>query len=363
MKPYLFVALVAFLGINAWYGTGVVHDPFRDGKILYLVLACSLATATWIGRRFNFFLGSTYALVSIDWLFFHQFSVSSTMPLVLSAATLFLADFLAKEPGIVFPLLRMTAWIQVGLGIVQLAGAKTFYWTVAPHFGWYIPFGTTGHPVVFGAVLAMLLPLSLAKWTKIESLLIFVLILATRSTMPVLAVVAAGGWYSLNRWKWWCVPSLTLLLWILVAGAYWLPSTEFFDFNGRWVPWRRAWELIQENPFGYGIGSWVAHYVDWKVPYNVLLFDPASGQMQPVYWAPMHNDWLEFLFDAGVVPFSLLIAGAFRVLLKAELWAACSVIALFANALGSFPFHLAITSFIFSVILCLGTREKHEHVY
>lgn len=341
-----FFAIIFFNTDIAPYGIyGVIAspfmDPFREGKTALFILSALLLASSWIGKTFDIFLGFAFAIISIKWVMIQHISSMGTIPVVGSMAFLFIGSNAAKFKHSL-TIVRVIVHIQIAIGLLQIFGFNILGSIASlPWFGPGLPFGTLGNPAVLGALMAMVLPISFYKWSKAETLLILAMVFLTRSTMPVFAVIGAIAVYVYKKYGIGYTAPILMLCLLSLGGTILFPESEIFSFSGRLLVWSKAWHKIQYNLHGYGAGAWFGYYPQWKIDYKGV-------------WDFVHNDWLQLLFEVGIIPFSLIVLAAIRIINRVPMWAACSMGAMMANAIGFFPFHLSALAFLFCLVLSLG---------
>jgi O-antigen ligase len=133
-------------------------------------------------------------------------------------------------------------------------------------------------------------------------------------------------------------PVAVALVIIGVASAAWMGSSE--SAQQRLDMWAAI--VPQLTAMGKGIGSFYTLYPLYS-PFDTLLQRPEH----------LHNDWLEFAFELGVV-------GA--VLCSAFLWSARSVVlaVLAIEAVFGFPLHLAATAVLGGILSGHAVRDRRS---
>lgn len=322
--------------------------------------AAVVAGACFIGNRVDRYLGIAYLLAGFQFVWggmkVYGFHFIVGFPAFLAIATL-----AVRKEWLLLYCLRVATWVQVVFSLIHVFpwGSGLFGRYYVPTFGandpyfWGMAQGSMGHGVVAACWFAAMVPLALRYWTLWEVLLFSVMVFLCKSTMGVLAlfaVVYMGAWKLCNRGS-----ERRFLLSVLVSGgallilAAWLfPQVEFFSISGRQIPWKKAYELILQNPFGFGPGSWAGRYAEWKVEY-------------PRMFDFMHSDPLQLVFEIGVGPASLAFFALYRIIEKSSATWACVLFAIFVNSLGGFPLHIPQIGFVFCVALTLGIGKRNEN--
>ncbi len=133
--------------------------------------------------------------------------------------------------------------------------------------------------------------------------------------------------------------SAALALFVLGVG-YALDPVHFFHSTGRFQAWRTIfdwWYSSGKILFGHGTG------MGSVVFYNAARSDMSFG---PFYWA--HNDYLQILFDNGVVGLASFLIALFYTLKKAfdRPWLFASLSGYAATMLFNFPLHVPVHAIV-----------------
>jgi len=95
--------------------------------------------------------------------------------------------------------------------------------------------------------------------------------------------------------------AIALLILVLLSGAWAYKSgkfTYYFNPTHRFEVWKKSVEIWHEMPItGWGLGS-----------YRVLFWQRAPEFRTDGHWAQTHNDYLQTLFETGVVGFGILLS-------------------------------------------------------
>lgn len=355
-NPLTIIAILVFIGIN-FVNIFMGGDPTREGKMVFFILAALLAGATYVHKNIHGYTGILLGYASLLW-FIDGLHIYGTLLCVGSLGFLLLAnEMVMNAEEELFSLLRISLWIQLGASFLELVGFHPFLMGGVQ--------GTLGHPMAASVFLAMLLPFCVEKWTRWETALTIIIILAMGSTTGILGMVAALYFYLYRRNR-----KISLLLGAVgglacTLGAYFLPEVEFFSFSGRFLPWSAAWNHIAHGGwhavFGYGPGSWFGLY-------GCQLADAKSVDCSVNHWGVgytriwdfLHSDPLQLLLELGIVGFGIALVGILDLLRRSKTWVGASLSAIFVNSLGAFPFHLPVSGFLFCVLLAL--TKKHGKI-
>lgn len=230
---------------------------------------------------------------------------------------------------------------QAVVGLLQVCGMHFFY---RPKESWMqnTPLAFLGQQTLLGPYLIASLAPCLwgRKW--IYSTPITICILFTKSSMTYGALCVL---YTMWFWHFFGLRTtikIVVLGLLGVLGFYlYEPTNDIFYENHRLEVWAHAVDAWKENIiFGGGPAFWQGIWQPQKVG-TVL------GGLVPLR---IHNEYLELLCQYGLVGLAILL-GLLRELWKnfKPSWPCALIVALMANAIGNFPFHLIPTSLLFMV--------------
>lgn len=147
--------------------------------------------------------------------------------------------------------------------------------------------------------------------------------------------------------------SMAILALLLFAAFYFHPGTHGFDSSGRVPAWIRFFTWWAQNAnalIGTGTGSfqWLGPAIDGFL----------AGRKEGEIFMHMHNDWLQVLFEGGIIGFILVVGSYFNLLKRS--WSRPmlfqAVIALGAFCLTYHPLRF----FPSAVFICCLIREVVE---
>jgi putative inorganic carbon (hco3(-)) transporter len=231
--------------------------------------------------------------------------------------------------------------------------------------------GLAGHPNLFGAYIALLLPLLIGALFTAQSLWRRLLIgsVVALGGLALLLTLSRAAWVAaaaallvfllvvLPRVQWtrrhpWVkgalmasIPLATLAAAPSVIRRIQASDSGAFEFREQWVA--IAWRMIGDAPvLGHGLNTFRLHVIDYA-PYSASKMTDLFGPIWPV----VHNAWLLVWAEQGSVGMMLFV-GLHLVLLvtalrnlrlrlsdtvsMANLGAACGVIAIMVDGLASF---------------------------
>lgn len=325
------------IAILAGMDYALIGDPFRVGKIRYLLLAYALCQtlSMWkIHPAWSLFAGWSLA----RWVL-ADFPEHGVIDVLLIPAALLVGAYWVRSTAnskVVPKIITAIALLQCVYGFMQFFGFDPFL-SVEPSFRG-VPIGTLGHQTMLGPLLALGALFFLQRWKNWKFLAIAAFmtlgVLSTGSTMSILAL-CAGAFYTLWRRRPAEAYGAGVFLTVSLGIGYLLQSerSQFFSFSGRLLAWPYGLEAWLQAPFfGHGPGSWLGY-----------LNGPAN-QAAGMRWDQLHNEFLQVLVEQGLVGFGILAVGLVLFFRKAQhlcpLYGSWAVV-LCVNAMGNFPMHLA----------------------
>lgn len=321
-----------------------IADEFRDGKVRWLAL--SLVPVTFVTfRRHLSWAPAYFGALAVFSFAINDYRQFSCFPLLLILGTLVMSCVLVKQGEDFFArsLMIMGAF-QAGIAILQTLGVHLIFTPVLEK-EYYNAVGLIGHATILGPTLvAALCP---ALWRKhyLLSALIIAAILATKSSMTYASLVAVVLIYLWRaRGVAWAFGGAALIL-AAAAAAYLLyPQGNAWRMTGRAVLWEYGWRAFMENPlWGFGPGSWMGIFLPRYKREFVQIFETQWPKQ-------LHNDYMEFLIDYGILPaLPLLVAlGQFLRGFRPT-WTHAICVGLLVNAGANFPLCLPPTAMILVV--------------
>ncbi len=153
--------------------------------------------------------------------------------------------------------------------------------------------------------------------------------------------------------------------------------TEDFSFKQRKLGYQSGWSMISEKPIlGWGAGNFrhgFRQFQDLEKESEVIVPPWMAQRNQNFFWEHIHNDYLEFLIELGVVGTLLLfsIPGYFFwIIFKSKRWKDPAILMLLAglgstmaHALIDFPFrNLAVLVAWFSLLVITARLCKVDRL-
>lgn len=341
MKRFLLL-LGLFLSLNAM-DFGLIADPFRDGKIRWLMLTMVPVSFYFFRKKLTF--GPAYfAALALFGFTVRDFMLYGAMPIILIFGVMGMAVVCVDLGRETFAkLLVASGTFQAVLGLLQVCGIHILTALPEPS-ALHKPFGLWGHETVLGPFLVACLAPALWRGRWLSAGLMLAAILATVSTMTYAALGAVLVLFIWHRTRFIYAVLVSLLgAWLLAIGFYLFPDHPVLSVNGRGVIWKYVWEALQERPvWGYGPGAWAG-----KILPSYFKQYAEELRSMPVQ---MHMDYLEFLVAygaAGAVP--LVYEGIRFVRNFRPSWMHAVCVGILVNALGNFPLCLPPLALVFVV--------------
>lgn len=224
----------------------------------------------------------------------------------------------------------------------------------------YTTMGASGNPSMNGCMIAVLLPFAALLFQGVPEYVWIALaataIFKTDASIPVgvLFVVVSSGYWAKNGWLF-GLRQLVVMTPLFVVG-YYLNPAQFFTTTGRWHIWTETlswWWSSGKLWFGLGTGA-----LDTILRHK-LSTDP---HYKTVIWA--HNDYLQVLFDNGIVGLCFLLIALVKTLEKSFsrpwLFSACMGYA--ATALFNFPMHVPLHAMVGLLLVWMVWCTEDLHV-
>lgn len=221
-------------------------------------------------------------------------------------------------------------------------------------------YGLSGNPSMNGCLIAITLPFLIRVFYAVPPILPIGLaaaaILKTDASIPVGALFVSVGAMALSTRG--IKSALRSMLVILPIGviAYYLQPTQFFSSTGRFWFWGEIWKWFTDSGklwLGHGTGA-----LD-IILRSKLATDP---EYRTVIWA--HNDYLQILFDNGILGLSLFLLAALFTLRQAFKNTAvfAALCAYLATALFNFPMHVPLHAFVGAALVWMAWVYE-DHAY
>lgn len=189
-------------------------------------------------------------------------------------------------------LIGAVLWLVFGIKIIPHASSTAT--VIAVSMVYFIPRHKSEWPR------ALIIPILIAAIIKLDA----------SSPLGVACVTVFAYFYLNGCRRAWLVLALVPLL---VGVLYYGPERILDDgarfeayrvFMGYW--WRDDWTA---KAFGYGLGAFetLSQPIQYKAKF---LMGSDGGRVTGWLWLHMHSDWLQFLWEYGIVGFTLVLASA-----------------------------------------------------
>jgi O-antigen ligase len=360
-QAILFLMLI--LWATAWDFIDQYGSFQRTGRNKVFLIAAVWIAAIHVGKRWHWSVGLFYAYVGT--LFFQQaMPVHSTAEFTFLTVALFLIPEAAKritdrwfENAIL-----LSGGVNAALGALNVFGfhpfisITNFQYIDRPH-----PVGLLGNETLLAPYLAFTVMVAAERfirgafaWRAVCAPLILLCVCVIFQCWSTMGFVSLGaGGLVIFAAHLGMAPAAAFA--ILACGAFVLAqvfnkntNANLFDSSGRMDVWKEAFQIYLQKPLlGIGTGSWflVAEALDAQ---KRELAQEACKCVVPKgrIWHQLHNEFLQGLFEFGLVGMSLLgvyLTKAAHCALKAlqgkAVYAAGAAV-FGANALGNFTIHV-----------------------
>lgn len=318
------LALALLLALNG-LDYANLGDVWDDGKIRYALLALVPVSFAFFSKRLGFAPAFVGAIALFSWVA-HDYKPShdTVLPIISIFAVLGLAYALVElSERVLGTLLIYSGAVQGVIALLQWARAAH----LLPFVFWHHarPDGLIGNSTLLAPFLVVCL--APALWRRAWVLVVLI-------GASVIACQSVGGLLCLATLLLVRFPR-TWMPWALGAGILAccaLYGRSLVDSDGRLFMWDFGWRAAQAHPwFGSGIGSWE------------LIFLPEFKHeflAKFVFHAPtsVHNSYLDFAIEYGLVPLAALIASVVLWLKSfRSTWPHAACASLLVDACFSFP--------------------------
>lgn len=325
----------------------------HDQWALFLGAAICLWSYYWVKPNFGAFAAGLLGYLSLSSIFTWVFVENRYLtinPYDQMALRYFSTDSIARMLIILVPLFLFSERKSQ----FELAGNIFFKMFLYANSMWVLlsflihhckhsnSCGGIGNPsIIIGASVCMLpaiVPAWRKEWYLVALVAISVLLSKSSVALGLLGVYLA--YLLLQERLYWLVALLAPLP--LIAGHFMLGDRMLFSSGDRFMIWSYMmpkWATWQNLPFGTGFGTYHVFSINLQAVQKV-----ASGS----YWNTLHNDWLQMLFEGGVIGGMLMVGTYFSALYRTmarEKFSIAMSILLFGIYLGVNPgLHHAIPS-------------------
>lgn len=311
-----------------------------DDKLLMLTLCFWLANTWFMGRHSAFAENQQIAKLSMLVV-----TMQSQIALIIIANFIFLYSKFSD-------VIRKALCAAFALELISLCSP----W---PIFGLNGLLGNTSIGLCYLSVLSFLLPNRLRTPASLLILGLSIYFHSATSFGALLAVLTIESW---------CYFGVSFFSSALAGGAGIFLLIKHVKPNlladhDRYHIWKLALQDWWQNAnifFGYGHGTY--KYLGPQIQFNASYFGPSG---KDVYlW--LHNDWLQILFEGGIVGFVLTVilffAMAIRFYKRKKINELCCLICLAIVGLSQYPLELAAFTMIVIYLLMeyVGLKDEKE---
>lgn len=235
---------------------------------------------------------------------------------------------------------------QVLYGVQQWLGYDVLWHGLQPIIPIQAMIGTTGNSNYYGVYLAMIAPL--APWWAVP---IFLMGIALSHSLVAVAAVCAGLLWRVRHDQGHLGIGLALTIGFAAAVLTLKGPTPLSGMAHRLEVWQLAVQSLTWKGWliGVGPGSWAQTVPGLQVALGIY---PNEVFLQG------HNEWLQFLYEYGLVGVGCLAGWLWA---HRRAWtgpSGPSCLAVGICSLGMFPLHLAMTGCVALVILGLATAKE-----
>ena len=239
--------------------------------------------------------------------------------------------------------------VSQSLGFDPVLFAIRFFVSAGPMLDPTTMTGSLGNPNFLAAYIAISLPFFFRKnWAYFIPVLVYVLYCSKTTSAFVPVIIGATYFYherifknpNIERWCWHRIVGASLLV---VGLSLWYAifnHTPFYS-NPRWTDWYSVLSIWSKSSFAivFGMGPGAV----WSKPY------------------PMHNEWLECLYQYGTIGFALLAGYVVTIYRGNKILFTAFLIAAI-NIFGNYAIHLSPSAFLIIIVAGLIERESRQRL-
>lgn len=347
MKRWLPYLPLIFGGVSLFFifnGLDFVNlgDIVREGKFRYLFLALVPIAFFSLRDTLTWPIAAFAAVALANWTLNNYFLLGA-FPLILIFAVLLFANYITHFDKDLFALVLMVSGvIQGSLAVWQALGME-----------WYAV-GLMGHETLLGPFLvAAIAPALWGKHWK-SAAVMAAAILCTKSSMSYASFAALLSVFLWHRFSLQVAVTIVgVTLFGLGTGYLMHADSEWYSPTGRQFMWGFGWDAFKKAPlFGSGIGSWVGvHLPNYAA--QILTEFRTHVPFQ------LHNDYLDFAVEYGVLPGIPLLAGIVQWLrFFKPTWMHAVCLAFLVNAGANFLLCISSLALIFVVCWVYSWKDS-----
>lgn len=344
-----YIVIAAFMVLPFMFiSHGIVHEGHHIAFVfLALVLAASQIKNNWI-FSFLIYLYAWMLFICLYRLFYLVPGVIFVQAIdqyvyYIAGAVVFIAVTRSQLSNEFFyNAICIAALIQCALAVAQHFWIDPVVWFLS-HFinamallDEHCMIGSMGNNNFLCGFLAISLPFFFRRnWFYAIPLLAFVLYFGRTTSAFVPAVLGTAYFYH-DRVHWKYLVGGGLVAALIVTWYAIFNHTPFYS-NPRWKDWADALTIWSQSTFGVTFG--MGPGANWGKGY------------------PMHNEWLQVLYQFGVAGMSIFVGYVVTIHRKNRILFTSFIIILI-NMFGNYPLHLTPSAFLIIIVAGLIEREK-----
>lgn len=334
-------------------------------QVLIIISACSLIwnKNKWLASfilwsLFLFFLGKNLIINDYEYPITYRINgiaLLNIINIVLIGIFYLVLHYIKLDKKIIYKTLCFVAVFQSVYIILQKFGIDQFFLHLTGTYGaverW--PVGTWANEAVCSWCIVLCSPFFLFFKDlrfKIGYFICFAALLCTKVTMGILGFILGFLFWLWHKSK---KTTLVVILILLLMGGI-LNTNGRFNYylqdTHRIKVWTKVIEIWKERPItGWGVGS-----------FRTLFWERAPEFRTDGHWAQAHNEYLQVLFEEGIIGLGIILGLIFTTMLsfvrkqRGLIPLTCLVIASFISIF-SFPLHTSQGAII---ILALVLYER-----
>ena len=320
-----------FALISAWIlGRGAVAKRFGLAAGALFAYVLTSAAYVWIYRENRYLSVPPY-----DQMALRYFAADSVAKLMLVLTPFLLCNVSKKDYRLAGEVMAAMYCLLSSLFVVG-----QFIFTSDHCLGEHSCGGAMMNPSMNAGMIVCTLPFVWSqfygRWRYIVSTLAIVAVLLSKSAVGA-GLMAAFLVLWINSFWLGAAAGLTAMV-----GGYMVQGMELFNSSDRVLIWKHMMGNWVNNvwniPFGMGYGTYYVFGSSLQVHDNLRA---------TMWWPWMHNDWLQGIFELGIVGFLLMVATYATAVHRARKEKACLVSLVLYGIFMSmdYPLHLSISCF------------------
>lgn len=262
-------------------------------------------------------------------------------------------DLVRLDRKLIYKTICFIGIFQATYVILQVFGLDEFFKRINFSYSW--PVGTWANEGLCSWCITLCSPFFLAFKDlrfKIGYVICFIAILCTKVSAGILGFIIGylfWAWHKSKKTFW------IMVTFLVMAGAmigFSGKADYYFQDTHRLKVWEKSIAIWKDRPLtGYGLGS-----------FRTTFMGKSPEFQKDGYWAQAHNEYLQILYEEGIIGLGIIIALMFTTALsfyrtrKGLIPFTALIVGAFVSIF-SFPFHTAMGGII---ILALVMYEKER---